>query len=536
MASVSQRPASYDVLVRGGRVFDGSGNPAFRADIAIDEGTVVAVGGLAGCRARHVIDGDGLAVCPGFVDMHTHSDLAVLADPSSEIKIRQGVTLEVLGQDGLGYVPLFDATLSEAVALLQDWNGASANVSFDWRTPAEYVARMRRGATVNTMFLAPHGTIRLGVMGMAERSPSDRELEAMKRLVAECMQAGAAGLSTGLQYVPAMHATDEELVELCRVVATFGGYFAPHHRCYGRDVLAANDECIRVAEQAGVALHLTHAHMSYPVNAGRAGELLEMVDDAVNRGVDITLDSYPYVSGNPYLRILLPAWMIAGGEAKTLARLGCAEDQERLRHDLEIEGFEGVPVDWQAIEISGVADDALRKWVGSTIAAASERAGMPPLAFFCRLLAADHLQTKVIEHIGNEDNVRTIMQHVAHMGCSDGILVGERPHPRGWGTFPRYLGLYVRELGVLTWEQAIRKLTSLPALRLGLYGRGLLRPGMAADVVCFDPATVAETASFAEPRSFPVGIPHVVVNGVPVIVDGSYTGERPGRLLTREGR
>jgi N-acyl-D-amino-acid deacylase len=528
--------AGEGLLIRGGRVIDGAGNPPVAADVAVLDGRIVAVGCLSGEGVETVIEADGLYVCPGFIDMHTHSDLALLTTPELEAKVRQGVTLDVLCQDGLGYVPLSDRIVSQVTALMRDWNGEAGDIQFEWRGVDEYVARMSRGAAVNSAFLAPHGTIRLEVIGMAERAPSDAELLEMRRLVGECMEGGAVGLSTGLQYVPAMHADEDELVALCEVVAAFGGYFAPHHRGYGRDALAANAECIRIAERSGVALHLTHAHLSYPLNAGRAGELLEMVDAARSRGLEVTLDSYPYVSANPYLRILLPPWMLSGGEEETLERLQSPQERERLRVALEVEGFEGVPVDWARIEVSSVYDQANARWLGMSISQAAEASGRSPFDFFCDLLVQDNLRTSVLEHIGNEDNVRTIMQHVAHMAGSDGILVGDRPHPRAWGAFPRYLGHYVRDLGLLSWEQAIRKMTSLPAQRLGFFDRGLVRPGMVADIVCFDPLAIRETGTYQQPRSFPEGIPHVVVNGLPVVKDGAHTGELPGRMLRRPSR
>jgi N-acyl-D-amino-acid deacylase len=524
---------SFDLVVRGGRVFDGAGNPPLRVDVGVRAGRIAALGALDGA-AEAVLEAEDLFVCPGFTDMHTHSDFALLTEPRQEAKVRQGVTLEVLCQDGLGLVPLSDESVPALMGMLREWNGDSGEVAFDWRSARGYVEAMSEGAGVNAAFLAPHGSIRLAVMGIAERAPTGDELEAMRELVQECMREGAVGLSTGLQYVPMTSADEDELVRLCEVVAPFGGYFAPHHRGYGRDVMEANEECIRIARRSGVALHLTHAHLSYPINAGRAREFLDLVDTARAEGLDVTLDSYPYTVGNPYLRMLLPHWILEGGSEETLARFQRAEVRERLRQELEVEGFEGVPVDWSLLEISAVGSSANAKWLGLSISAAAEQAGSSAFDFFCNLLFEDELRTSALEHIGNEENVREIMSHDAHMVGSDGILVGERPHPRGWGTFPRFLGHYVRDLGLLTWEQAIRKVTSLPAQRLGLFDRGLVRPGMAADLVCFDPRTVRETATYTEPRSFPEGIVHVVVNGIPVVQSGEHTGELPGRMLRRQ--
>jgi N-acyl-D-amino-acid deacylase len=523
-----------DLVLRGGRVIDGAGNPPVAADVLLHAGRIAAVDKAGGMAADVELDVSGLFVCPGFIDMHTHSDLQILSNPTHDAKARQGVTLDVLGQDGLGYAPITDGTAPAVRQLLREWNeDERSTIDIDWRTLEEYAARLDAGVSINTTFLAPHGTIRMAVMGLEGREATERELDKMMRLLADCMEHGAVGLSTGLQYVPAVHASTYELVQLCSVVSRYGGYFCPHHRNYGRDAMQAYSECIEVAQRSGVALHLAHVHLSYPVNAGRAHELIAMLDGARRQGTEITFDAYPYVTGNPYLRLLLPSWMAAGGNQATLARLANHRDRERLRVALEIEGFEGVPVDWNALEISSVADPGNEMWHGLTIAEAARRNRRSPLDFFCDLLISDRLCTSVFEHIGNEENVRALMKHVGHMPASDGILVGNRPHPRGWGTFPRYLGHYVRELGILTWEQAVRKMTSLPAQRLGLWDRGLVRPGLAADLVCFDPDSVQETASFAEPRQYPRGIPHVIVNGVLVVHDGQHTGRFPGRFLRR---
>lgn len=522
-----------DVVLHDGRLLDGAGNPAFHGDIAIREGRIVEIGHRLGVQGRINLDLNGLTVSPGFIDMHTHSDLAILAEPAHEPKIRQGVTLDVIGQDGLGYAPVTSASRAWVAELMRDWNGEGDGGQPGWESIDAYFEDLDRRIAVNVAYLAPHGTIRLAAMGMDERSPTEGELKKMRRLTAECMAAGAVGLSTGLQYIPAMYASDEELISLCEIVAEWGGYFAPHHRNYGRDALRAYADCIEIARRSGVALHLTHAHLAYEVNEGRAGELLGLIDEARASGLEVTLDTYPYVTGNPYLRIFLPARVMSGGPDAAAERLTDVGERARLREELEGEGFEGVPVDWSRIEVSSVREPANRRWLGKSIAQSAAEAGVSEIDFYCDLLIADRLGTKCLEHIGSEGNVQSIMRHVAHMAGSDGILVGDRPHPRGWGTFPRYLGHYVRELGVLTWENAIRKLTSLPAQRLGFYDRGLLRPGFAADIVCFNPERINETGTFANPRNYPIGIHYVLVNGEVVLDDGVHTGARAGRALRR---
>jgi N-acyl-D-amino-acid deacylase len=527
---------TVDLLLRGGTVLDGAGNPGFPADVAVAGERIVGVGRLPDVTARRTLDVAGLAVAPGFIDMHSHSDLQILANPAHEAKVHQGVTLDVLGQDGLSYAPVTDEALEHLRRQLRGWNGDPPGFDWSWRSVAEYLDRLDRGIAVNAAYLVPHGTVRLVAMGLDDRAPTPAELDRMRALVDAGMQEGAVGMSAGLTYVPAMYADDDELVALCEVVAAHDGYYCPHHRNYGAQALEAYAACVAVARRSGVALHYAHAHMGFPVNRGRAGELLAIVDHARDDGLDVTLDTYPYLAGSTYLHSLLPSWSQAGGHAATLARLRDPGLRERLRLEIEDEGsdgFQGIPVDWRTIVVSGTAHGRNAHLVGQDIATAAAAAGSRPIDLFCELVADEELGTSCVEHIGNEENVREIMRHRAHMAGSDGILVGERPHPRAWGTFPRYLGHYARELGVISLEDAVRKMTSLPALRLGFPDRGLVRPGMAADLVCFDPRTVADRGTYEDPCQMPDGIPYVIVNGVPVVDDGRHTGRLPGRALRR---
>jgi len=525
-----------DLLIRGGRVIDGAGNPWYAADVGIAGGRVSAVGPLDGEDAKRVIDATGLFVCPGFVDMHTHSDLQVLVNPPHEAKVHQGVTLEVLGQDGLSYAPVTDDVLTQLRGQIAAWNDDPADFAWTWRTVGEYLDRLDEGIAVNACYLVPHGTVRMCTVGLDDRTPTEDELARMKQLVVEGLEQGAVGLSAGLTYAPAMYADDDELIALCEVMRPYGGFYCPHHRNYGLHALEAYRDSIEIARRAGVPLHLAHAHLGYEVNRGRAPELLAMIDAARADGVDVTMDTYPYLAGATYLHAFLPGWMHAGGSTETLARLRQGDLREPLRQEIEetgSDGFHDVPLDWSIIVISGVRTAAAARWIGRDVAEAAAEAGRRPIDFVCELLVQEQLGVACIAHIGNEENVRTIMTHAAHTAGSDGILVGDRPHPRSYGTFPRYLAVYVRELGILGWEQTIRKMTSLPCQRLGFADRGLLRPGMAADVVCFDPLTVQDTATYDDPRQLPVGIPYVIVNGRVVVDDGRHTGELAGRALRR---
>jgi N-acyl-D-amino-acid deacylase len=527
-----------DVLIRGGSVIDGSGHPSFRADVGISEDRIVEVGLLEGRAAARTIDAGGLYVCPGFIDMHTHSDVQLLAHPEHDCKVRQGVTLDVIGQDGLSYAPTTPEVMNQLRRQLVGWNDDPAGFDWEFRTVDEYLARFDGRVAINVAYLVPHGTLRMMAVGMDDRAATPAELTRMKSLVAEAMDQGAVGLSSGLTYVPGMFGSDDEIVELCEVIAPYGGYYCPHHRNYGRRAIEAYDDCITIARRARVPLHLAHAHVSFECNRGRAAELLAKIDAARAAGTDVTFDAYPYVVAATYLHAVLPSWASEGGHQATLERLANPALRQRLSLELErtgSDGFHDLTVDWSRIVVSGVRKDENRRFVGLSVEEGAKIAGQSPLDFFCELSVNEELAVSALLHIGIEENVRTMLSHHAQTGGSDGILVGDRPHPRGWGTFPRYLGVYVRELGLASWEEMVRRLTSQAAARLGLRDRGLVRAGMAADLVCFDPGTVRDAATFEQPRAYPEGIPYVVVNGKLVIDGGRHTGALAGRALRRGG-
>jgi len=524
------------VRFRGCDVVDGTGAPRYRAEVAVVDGLIAAVGpAAADVPADRVVDAGGLVLAPGFVDMHAHSDLAVLTDPEHLAKTAQGVTLEVLGQDGLSYAPVDDAVLAQLRRQLAGWNGDPA-IAWDWTTVGGYLDRIDAGVAVHAAYLVPQGTLRMLCVGNDDRPATPDELDRMCALLAAGLTDGALGMSSGLTYPPGMYAGTEELVALCRVVARYGGFYSPHQRSYGAGALDAYAEMVEIAERSGCPVHLTHATMNFPVNAGRAGDLLDLVDAAIARGVDVSMDSYPYLPGATTLAALLPSWAAAGGPDALTARLRDPDARARIIDDLDVHGSDGchgVPVDWSAIQISGVRDPALARWVGASVAEAASAAGTAPAVFCLDLLLADDLGTSCLMHVGHEENVRAIMRHPAHLVGSDGLLVGARPHPRAYGTFPRYLARYVREEGLLTLEECVAKMTGRSARRLGLTDRGVIRAGLAADLVLFDPEAVADTATFERPRATPVGIPYVMVAGEFTVDDGWRTAATPGRAIRR---
>jgi N-acyl-D-amino-acid deacylase len=523
-----------DIVFRGAQVADGTGDAVARHDVSVSEGRIAAIAEPGTLTARRVVDAADLVLAPGFIDMHSHSDLQLLAEPDHFAKVSQGVTTEVLGQDGLSYAPVDDTTLAALRQQLAGWNDDPAGFDWNWRSVGEYLDRLDRGIAVNAAYLIPQGSVRMLAMGWNDRSASDAELAVMKGIIATGMAEGAMGMSSGLTYTPGMYAETSELVALCEVVGELGGFYSPHHRSYGKDALEAFAEMIDVSRRSGCPLHLAHATMNFSVNKGKAPELLKLLDTALGIGCDISLDTYPYLPGATYLSALLPSWATEGGLDPTLARLSDPGTRELIRVEIEelgSDGAHGVPIDWDSIEINGVRGAEREHLVGRTVDASARSAGVSPSELFFDTLIAERLGTSCLMHVGHEENVQAIMRHSTHTGGSDGLLVGSRPHPRAWGTFPRYLARYVRELGVLGLADCVSHLTGRAATRLRLTDRGLVREGYAADLVLFDPETVQDTATFDDPRQQAAGIPYVFVNGIAAVDDGRPTGSLAGHSL-----
>ncbi|WP_158893255.1 N-acyl-D-amino-acid deacylase family protein [Amycolatopsis anabasis] len=528
-----------ELVFRGAQVADGTGDPLFRADVGVREGRIAAVADPGSLTGGRTVDATDLVLAPGFIDMHSHSDIQVLAHPEHLAKVSQGVTTEVLGQDGLSYAPVDDETLAALRGQLAGWNDDPPGFDWNWRSVGEYLDRLDRGIAVNAAYLVPQGTVRMLAVGWADRPATESELDTMRELVATGLAEGAIGMSSGLTYTPGMYADTEELVALCEVVGAHGGYYSPHHRSYGAGALEAFAEMVDVSRRSKCPLHLAHATMNFSVNKGKAPELLTLLDEALADGCDISLDTYPYLPGATYLSALLPSWSTEGGPDATLARLSDVDTRERIRREIEetgSDGAHGVPIDWASIEINGVRRAEHDHLVGRSVAESARAAGRPPAELYFDVLIAERLGTSCLMHVGHEENVQTIMRHVTHTGGSDGLLVGAKPHPRAWGTFPRYLARYVRELGVLELAECVAHLTGRAARRLRLTDRGLVREGYAADLVLFDPNEVRDTATFDNPRQPAAGIPYVFVNGVATIDDGRPTGAVAGRSLRNPGR
>jgi N-acyl-D-amino-acid deacylase len=517
----------FDLIIRGGRIIDGSGTPWYRGDVGIRGEHIVAIGKLDTAGTRRVIDATESVVCPGFIDMHTHSDVMLLANPRHEVKVMQGVTTDLIGLDGLSYAPLSPSNLQMMRRYLSGLNG-DPDIRWDWSSVREFLSRFDCQIAINVAYLVPHNALRLETVGFVDRPATSEELSAMQGLLEQGMREGAVGFSTGLDYFPCRYSSEEELVKICEVVAAYGGVSVWHSRRSDLGQIESFLEVVRVAEKTGVKAHYSHYAVSNLEYRGKSKEMLALVNAARDRGIDITFDSYPYIAQSTLLLLMLPRWAHEGGPEAILERL--EETKTRSKICAEISARE---IPWDKVVLTCVPSEKNRHYVGNSLAEAAAAAGNEVAEFICDLLREEKLAVGHLSLLGNEEDLQRIMQHPCHMAGSDGIIVGDKPNPRAWGTFARYLGRYSRELGILRLEEVIRHMTAAPAARLGLNDRGLVKEGLAADLVVFDPQTVRDTATFEEPKKYPIGIDYVLVNGTLTVDKGRHTGILNGRALLR---
>ena len=516
----------FDLLIRNGRVVDGTGLPWFRADVGVAGDRIAAVGQLGAAEARQTIDAAGKVVCPGFVDTHVHGDLPLLVDPYHEPAVRQGVTTYVVGQDGVAFAPASPDTMRYMRRYTAGFNGNFPTPGQDWRTVDEYLSLLDRRCAINAVTLVPNGNVRMEVMGLESRPPTPDELKQMRRLVREGMEQGAVGLSSGLDYIPSLYADVTELSALCEEIAPFGGVYVTHMRGYTpAKAPAALAEVFEIGRRAGCGVHVSHFNCV-------ADQVLPLVDAARASGVDVTYDLYCYLYGSTIVGMLtLPPDVQVGGIDATLARLR----DPAVRKDLEA-AFASPRFPIETIRLASLPHPDWKRYEGRLLVEAAKSSGQSLVDFVCdMLIATDMAAGCVIRHFAErqESDIPALMRHPAMMAGSDGIYVGGCPHPRGTGCFARYLGEYVRN-GTWTLETAVRHLAYHGARRFGLPDRGLLKPGMAADVVVFDPDAIADRSTFADGKPLAVGVEHVAVNGELVLHHGARTAALPGRGLRRK--
>lgn len=516
----------FDLLIRNGRIIDGSGLPWFRADVGITGDRIAAVGPLGNATAKQTLDAAGKVVCPGFIDTHVHGDLALLVDPYHEPAVRQGVTTYILGQDGVAFAPGSPETQQYMRRYTAGFNGNFPTPGKQWRTVADYLALFDNACAINACTLIPNGNVRMEAMGLESRKPTADELKAMRRIVREGMEQGAVGLSSGLDYVPSLYADEDELAALSEEIAPFGGIYVTHMRGYNaQKAPAALQEVFNIGRRAGCGVHVSHFNCL-------AGQTLPLLDAARASGVDVTFDLYCYLYGSTLLMMLtLPPEILEGGPDATMQRLR----DPAVRKALE-PAFANPRFPIETIRLASVPSDQYRHLEGKSLIEASGGREPPELVnFVCDLLIATDLATGcVIRHFAErqESDIVAILKHPLMMAGSDGSYVGGRPHPRGTGCYARYLGHHVRA-GDWTLEEAVTRCSYHAARRYGLKDRGLLREGFAADVVVFDPDTIADRSTYDDGKALAVGVQHVLVNGQPVLLNRERTKALPGRGLKR---
>jgi len=531
----AQAPASYDVVIRGGHIVDGTGNPWTTGDVAVKGGRIAAVGRLTNAAAPRVIDATGLVVAPGFIDLHTHSDVSLLADPYAQSKVRQGVTIDVLGEstsvaprDGLPDEGANDGGVTAAGAITQDWS-----------TFTGYFQRLERERiSMNVISHVSATQVRRVVMGYDSRAATPAEVDRMKKLVARSMEEGAWGLVTRYESGGPEH--PEEILAMAKVAASYGGNYTSHIGSEGFEQEKEIRFAIRVAEEAKIPVHIFHLKIRAKDNWGTVGKYVKMIEDARARGLDITANQYPYTAMNHGWSAFFPVWARDGGPAKFAERLKDPAVRERIKKDKDFITWAKEHGWWEGVVMGRAGSDRNRKYEGMRISEIAKARGDADPADTClTLMAEDGGRISGMFHTMSEDDVRLVMKQSWVAIASDGSAINLDapgvPHPRNYSTNARVLGHYVRDEHVLMLEDAIRKMSSLPAQILGLRDRGQLREGFAADVVVFDPAKVGETNSFEKPKSYATGVRYVLVNGVPVIDKGEHTGAKPGVAILGPG-
>jgi dihydroorotase/N-acyl-D-amino-acid deacylase len=541
-AAANAAPSGFDIIITHGRIIDGTGSPWYEGDVGIMEGRIAAIGNLSGAGRKQTIDAHGMVVAPGFIDMLGQSEYSILVDPRLPSKIFQGITTEITGE-GDSVAPVGVAILKENQA-----NYAHYGITHDWHDYQTYFARLKRqGMGINVGDYVGAATVREMVLGYGDRQPTADELKRMQGLVADAMLQGALGLSTALQYPPAPYAHTEELIALAQTAAQFGGIYATHMRSEGDSEMAALEETFRIGREAHIPIEIFHLKASGKSNWGKAPLVIHAIEAARAQGIDVAADTYAYTAWENSFSAFIPPWAHDGGNEALIVRLKDPAMRERIRHDMTTPSKDW-DNEWLAIKgprdilITAVINEDLRKYQGKRLSEIADEWHEDPIDAICDFLIRDQAGSSVAVFGMDEPDVRLILQQPwvsidndAAGAATTGLLAQEHPHPRAYGTFPRILRKYVHEEHVLTLSDAIRKFTSLPAQREHLADRGVLKLGMWADVVVFDPNSTQDEATYENPNRLSVGMQYVLVNGVPVISQGKMTGALPGQILHGPG-
>lgn len=527
----------FDLLIRNGKIIDGTGSPWYYADVAIKDGKIAEIGKLTTAKAVEEIDAQYQVVAPGFIDMHTHSDLVILDEALIEAKVRQGITTDLLGQDGIAAAPLPKEFVSTWQKNLAGLDG-TPTITWDWETVGEYIGKIERNKpSYNLAVLAPHGNIRMEVMGLANRAATDEEIVQMQHVLRRSLDEGAVGFSTGLIYPPCCFAEMKELEALCQVISEYGVPLVIHQRSEGDEILESMDELIDMMKRCGAHLHFSHLKNCGKDNWHKTVDVLSKIDEARALGLEVTFDQYPYIAGSTMLSAILPPWAHAGGTETMLERLAEPELRYQMIEEMKtaLKGWDSMSkwAGWDGIIVTSVESAEKQYCVGKTMIEIAELDMNPNYAEVALdLILHEKNSVGMIDFVMNEESVKAILTHPAGTIGSDGLLGGE-PHPRAYGSFPRILGKYVREEKITTLEEMIRRMTSQPARIIGLQDRGIIRTGLAADIVIFNPDTINDQATFEVPRQHNIGIYAVIVNGDIIILEEEAFEKPAGKVLRR---
>ncbi len=527
-------------LIKGGMVVDGTKKPAYAADVLVENDKIVKIGNIEATDDMEVIDAKGLAVAPGFIDTHSHSDLQILVDPEVRPKIMQGITTEVLGQDGISMAPLPPQYISPWRKNLAGLDGDSDEIDWNYQTTEGYLKMLEHVKPgLNECYLVPHGNIRMEAMGLENRLPNEEELEKMRQITRREMEAGAIGLSTGLIYMPCAYSESKEIIEMCKIVAEYDGRFVIHQRSEADTILDSMEEVIKIGRESGVKIHYSHFKVCGKKNWDKIDDVVRLLEEAEKEGIDVSFDQYPYVAGSTMLGVILPPWVHDGGTDKVLERLADKELRKKMVYDIEhgIPGWDNF-VEFAGLDkifVTSVKTEKNQDAVGLSLTQLGELRGKDPYDATFDLLYEEENAVGMVDFYGTEEHVQLFMKRPEMNACTDGLL-GGKPHPRVYGAFPRILGKYVREDKALTLEEAVYKMTKKPATAFNMTDRGEIREGAYADICIFNPDTVIDKGTFTDPIQYPEGIEYVIVNGELAVKNGKHTGVRNGSVLKKKGK
>ena len=516
-----------DILIRNGLIIDGTGNPGYYGSVGVDRDSIQMFrGSIQDVEASRTIDATGLTICPGFIDMHAHSGLVLLSEPEHEPKVKQGITTELIGVDGNSYAPFRSQKDFRRFVELNSGLDGNPPLPGSWSTVEQYLNMFDRKSAVNIAYILGNSPVRIDAIGWESTPATANDISNMKAIIREAMEEGAMGMSTGLDYPPGGYASTDELVELSKQVADLGGIYHTHVRYKSGDMfMDPFKEAIEIGERSGVPVHITHFYQKAP-SPGGAPQLLGLVEDASASGQDVTFDSYPYSLGSTRILIVFPDWVHEGGPERLKQALADEDARERLRGEV----VPRAPT-WHDMWLTYFKRPENHQYEGRSVAEIAEMRRQNPVDALCDLLIEEDLQTCYVAEGLNQKTLPAFVTHPLSMVGSDAVLLGDFPSPRTYGCFPVILAEYVREERQMSLPNAIRKMTSFPAQRLGLQDRGVLRDGMNADITVFDASSVRAPATRTDPKQFPVGIEYVIVNGTVVIDGGSHTGALPGRAI-----